>query len=77
MCCSPPVGTPRPLAVFANVEQYANNPIEADHGQLKRRPRPMRRLQTDRTAQVMIAGHAFAQNLRRGHYKLAVDTTPG
>jgi IS6 family transposase len=37
----------------------------------------MRGLQTDRTAQVMIAGHAFVQNLRRGHYKLAVDTTPG
>jgi IS6 family transposase len=34
-----------------HVEQYANNPLEADHGQLKRRLRPMRGLQTDRTAQ--------------------------
>jgi len=34
----------------------------------------MRGLQTDRTAQVIIAGHAFMQNLRRGHYELAVDT---
>jgi transposase-like protein len=42
-----------------NVEQYANNPIEADHSQLKSRLRPMRGLQTDRTAQVVIAGHAF------------------
>lgn len=25
-----------------HVEQHANNPIEADHGQLKRRLRPMR-----------------------------------
>jgi hypothetical protein len=33
----------------------------------------MRRLQTDRTAQVIIAGHAFVQNLRRGHYELALD----
>ena len=33
----------------------------------------MRGLQTDRTAQVIIAGHAFMQNLRRGHYELAVD----
>ena len=60
-------------AAWHHVEQYANNPIEADHGQLKRRLRPMRGLQTDRTAQVVIAGHAFLQNLRRGHYELGVD----
>jgi hypothetical protein len=36
----------------------------------------MRGLQTDRTAQVVIAGHAFLQNLRRGRYELAVDITP-
>ncbi len=59
-----------------HVEQYANNPIEADHGQLKRRLRPTRGLQNDRTAQVGIAGHAFIQNLRRGHYELAVDILP-
>jgi transposase-like protein len=63
-------------AAWHHVEQYANNPIEADHGQLKRRLRPMRGLQTDRTAQVVIAGHAFLQNLRRGHYELAVDVRP-
>ena len=56
-----------------HVERYANNPIEADHSQLKHRLRPMRGLQTDRTAQVIIAGHAFMQNLRRGHYELATD----
>ena len=33
----------------------------------------MRGLHTDRTAQVVIAGHAFVQNLRRGHYELGVD----
>ena len=33
----------------------------------------MRGLRTDRTAQVIIAGHAFLQNLRRGHYELALD----
>ena len=59
-------------AAWHHVEQYANNPIEADHSQLKRRLRPMRGLQTDRTAQVVIAGHTFLQNLRRGHYELAV-----
>jgi transposase-like protein len=59
-----------------HVERYANNPIEADHGQLKHRLRPMRGLRTDKTAQVIIAGHAFMQNLRRGHYELAVDAPP-
>ena len=34
-------------AAWHHVEQYANNRIEADHGQLKRRLRPMRGLQTD------------------------------
>jgi transposase-like protein len=63
-------------AAWHHVEQYANNPIEADHGQLRRRLRPMRGLQTERTAQVVIAGHAFVQNLRRGHYELAVYIHP-
>ena len=59
-----------------HVERYANNPIEADHSRLKHRLRPMRGLRTDKTAQVIIAGHAFMQNLRRGHYELAVDAPP-
>jgi transposase-like protein len=59
-----------------HVEQYANNPIEADHGRLEHRLRPMRGLQTDKTAQVIIAGHAFIQNLRRGHYELGLDAMP-
>ena len=36
----------------------------------------MRGLRTDKTAQVIIAGHAFMQNLRRGNYELAVDARP-
>jgi transposase-like protein len=60
-----------------HVERYANNPVESDHAQLKRRLRPMRGLAADRTAQVIIAGHAFVQNLRRGHYELAVDGVAG
>jgi transposase-like protein len=63
-------------SAWHHVEQYANNPIEADHSQLKRRLRPMRGLQTDRTAQVVIAAHAFVQNLRCGHYDLGVGTRP-
>jgi transposase-like protein len=41
-------------SAWHHVEQYANNPIEADHGRLKHRLRPMRGLRTDRTAQVII-----------------------
>ena len=55
------------------VEQYANNPVEADHGRLKARLRPMRGLKRHRSARTLAAGHAFVQNLRRGHYELATD----
>jgi transposase-like protein len=54
-------------------DQYANNHIEADHGRLKARLGPMRGLKQDRSARVIIAGHAFVQNLRRGRYELAVE----
>jgi transposase-like protein len=60
-------------AAWHRTEQYANNRIECDHGRLKSRLRPMRGLKQDRSARVVIAGHAFVQNLRRGHYELAVD----
>jgi len=33
----------------------------------------MRGLRTDRTAQVVIAGHVLVQNLGRAHYDLGVD----
>jgi transposase-like protein len=54
-------------AAWHRTDQYANNRIEADHGRLKARLRPMRGLQRDRSLRVVIAGHAFVQNLRRGH----------
>ena len=54
-------------------EQYANNRVEADHGRLKSRLRPMRGLKQDHSARVIVAGHAFVQNLRRGHYELAAE----
>ena len=53
--------------------QFANNLIECDHGLLKSRLRPMRGLRTDRAASTVIRGHAFVQNLRRGHYELGVE----
>jgi transposase-like protein len=55
---------------FHNVEQYANNAVEADHSRLKARLRPMRGLKRDRSARVVAVGHALVQKVRRGHYEL-------
>ncbi len=60
-------------AALHTVEQYTNNPVEADHGRLKAWLRPMRGLKRFRSAQTLAAGHAFVQNLRRGHYEIATD----
>jgi transposase, IS6 family len=60
-------------AAWHRTEQYANNRVECDHGRRKARLGPMRGLKQDRSARVIIAGHAFVQNLRRGHYELLVD----
>jgi IS6 family transposase len=61
---------------FHNVEQYANNAVEADHGRLKARLRPMRGLKRDRSARVIVTGHALVQNVRRGHNELGVEAMP-
>jgi transposase-like protein len=60
-------------AAWHSTDQYANNRIETDHGRVKARLRSMRGLKQDRNAGVVIAGHTFIQNLRRGHYELAVE----
>ncbi|MCW2685185.1 MAG: putative transposase, partial [Mycobacterium sp.] len=52
-----------------HVERHANNPIEADHSQLKHRLRPMRGLRTDRTAQVIIAGMPSCRTSAEGTTK--------
>jgi IS6 family transposase len=64
-------------AALHDTTRYANNRVEADHGRLKARLRRMRGLKRDRTANVVIRGHACIQNLRRGHYELGVDARPG
>ena len=56
-------------------EQYGNNSIEFDQGRLKSRLRAMRGLKSLRCAQVITAGHAFIQNIRRGHYELGTEET--
>ena len=60
-------------ASWHRTDRYANNRVECDHGRLKARLGPMRGLKQDRSARAIIARHAFVQNLRRGHYELAVD----
>ena len=56
--------------------RFANNRVEVDHGRLKARLRPMRGLKRDRSLRVVATGHAFVQNLRRGHYELATEVGP-
>ncbi len=63
-------------AAFHDTEIHANNLLETDHGCLKARLRPMRGLKRVRTARVIVAGHAFIQNLRRGFYDLGTDVPP-
>jgi transposase-like protein len=63
-------------AAWHRTDRYANNRVEADHGRRKARLRPMRGLKQDRSARVVIAGHGCIQNVRRGHYELAVDKPP-
>ena len=60
-------------AAWHRTDRHANNRIECDHGRLKARLRPMRGLKQDRSARVVIAGHAFVHNVRRGHYELAIE----
>jgi transposase, IS6 family len=60
-------------AAWHRSDRYANNRVEADHARLTARLRPIPGLEQDRSARVMIAGHGFIHNIRRGHYELAVE----
>jgi len=64
-------------SVLHTVEQYANNPAGADHRRLKAWLRPMRGLKRHGPARILATGHAFVQNVRRGHYDIATDTLTG
>jgi IS6 family transposase len=71
----PPVLEELAPGAWHHTEPYANNRIESDHDRLKSRLRPMRGLKQLRCAQVISTGHAFIQNLRRGHYELGTEET--
>ena len=58
-----------------NTEQYANNRIECDHGRLKGTASTDARPQDRPNGQGRDRrGHAFVQNIRRGHYTFDGDT---
>ena len=58
---------------MASHRQDANHHIEADHGRLTSTLGPMRGRKQDRSAKVVLAGHGFVQDLRRGHDEPAVE----
>jgi transposase-like protein len=60
------------LCTLHNTDRYANSRIEADHGRLKARLQPTRGLKCGHTDGVFMHGHAFMQNVRRGHYELGI-----
>jgi hypothetical protein len=37
----------------------------------------MRGLKQDRSARIIIVGHALVQNVRRGHYEVAIEVPAG
>ena len=55
------------------LERYANNVVEADHGRLRARLRPMRGVKTISSLRTIVAGHAFVQNLHRARSNLTAD----
>jgi transposase-like protein len=60
-------------APWHRTEQYANNRVEADHGRLKSRLRPMRGLKIGPQRQRRDRRACLVQNVLRGHYELAVE----
>jgi transposase, IS6 family len=58
------------------VERYATDPGR-DRSRPAEGPAPAdaRGLKRDRSARIISAGHVFVQNLRRGHYELAIDVS--
>ena len=63
-------------AVWHRTGRSANSRVECDHGRLKSRLRPMRGRKRGHSARVVISGHGFVQNVRRGHYELVVEEPP-
>ncbi len=63
-------------------KRYGNNRVEADHGWLKARLRPMRGLKRHRAARILAAGHTLVQKhpprpLRTRHRSSRLPPAPG
>ena len=63
--------------VHHDTTQYANNRVEADHGRLKARLRPMCGLKRDWTASVVIRGHASCRTSAAATTNSASTPSPG
>jgi hypothetical protein len=57
------------VTALANSQLNTHDRLSGTHTRL----RPTRGLKQDRSATVVLAGHALVQNLRRRHYELAVE----
>jgi len=65
-------------AAWHRTGQDANNRIEADHAQLKRRLRAIRGIKTRTGLCMVAAGHSPPSRIcGRGHYEVAVDQRAG
>jgi transposase, IS6 family len=69
-------GRPAARTVLRRGGRRDASSLSGDHGRLKARLRPTRGLKRLATAAVIAAGHNLVQNIRRGHYELAVDVSP-
>jgi hypothetical protein len=61
-------------AGWHNIGQYENNRVECDHGEAEGTAPADAGLEDGANGERGGPGHAFAQNLRRGHCELAVVT---
>jgi hypothetical protein len=56
-----------------DTEQNANSRIKNDHGRLKGEAETDARSTDGSDRSIVIRGHAFTQNVTRGHYELGID----
>jgi hypothetical protein len=61
----------QPTKIKALQQPSSTRPVNGHR--LKSRLRPMRGLKRLRSARVISTGHAFIQNIRRGHYELGIE----
>ena len=57
--------------------KYLNNRLESDHGKLKQRIRPVRGVQSQKTAHNPIRGFETMRMFRKGQFRSMVDSLAG